>query len=67
MGLKVTFTLYKQEPHSSREVKMLEYLSAQETQPAFNKAIMQDDTTSDLTIECGDKIFRVHKAFLCSR
>jgi len=37
----------------------------------FNKAIMEDKSTTDLTITCGDKkkkkTFHVHKSFFCAR
>ena len=42
-------------------------LASQETLSALNRSILRDEETADLTVRCGEKTFRVHRSFLCSR
>ena len=51
----------------SQEVAVPKSLRSQETLPAITKSIMLDEATTDLTLRCDTKTFRVHKSFLCSR
>ena len=39
----------------------------QDTLLTVNKTIMEDASTTDFTIRCDTKSFRVHKNFLCAR
>ena len=41
--------------------------SSQETISTLGKTILEDDATTDFTIRCDTKNFRVHKAVLCAR
>jgi len=38
-----------------------------ETLSSFGRIIMEDDRTSDLTLVCGTRTFKVHKVILCAR
>ena len=42
-------------------------LSSQETFSSFGKTVLEDDATTDFTIRCETKEFRVHKTILCAR
>ena len=64
--LVLKITLYKEEDlQISRKLEIPKALTVQESLPAFNKAIMKDDSTADLTIKCGSKTFWAHKNFMC--
>ena len=68
VNLELVFTLH----HPgvlimSQEVAVPKSLRSQETLPAITKSIMLDEATTDLTLRCDTKTFRVHKSFICSR
>ena len=66
--LELEFSLHLPGPLlSSSGVKLPRTMTSQETLSALNKDILGDEETADLTLRCGDKTFRVHKSFLCSR
>ena len=34
---------------------------------SVNRVIMEDESTTDFSVRCDTKTFRVHKSFLCAR
>ena len=49
------------------ELEVPKSLGSEATITAVNKAIMLDEDTTDFTVRCENKEFKVHKNFLCSR
>ena len=66
--VEVKWTIYLQKPVSvfQQEAEIPKSLLSQETLRVVGAAMMEDAATADLTIKCGDEIFRVHKVVLCS-
>lgn len=72
--LKVTVTLHKKVNttgdswiRSKPGLEVPKSLRSDASIPALTKTIMLDEETSDFTVRCETKEFKVHKSFLCSR
>ena len=59
LKLKVSITVHESEvPISLRPEAVIS---------SVNRAILEDESTSDFSVKCDTKTFRVHKSFLCAR
>ena len=69
--VEVKWTIFLQQPVSvfqlQQEDKIPKSVLSQESRSVVGAAMMADSATADLTIKCGNEIFRVHKVILCSR
>ena len=69
--VEVKWTIFLQQPVSTfqlqQEEKIPKSVLSQETLSVVGAAMMEDVSTADLIIKCGDEIFRAHKVVLCSR
>merc|ERR1711874_168080 len=66
---EVKWTIYMRQPISvfQKGIEIPKSVLSQESRSVVGMAMKEDVSTADLSIKCGDEIFRVHKVVLCSR
>ena len=63
--LKVSLTIHVHEDNPDPEFP--DSLMPEAIISSVNRVIMEDESTTDFSVRCDTKTFRVHKNFLCAR